>query len=117
MPVFLSDGTGPPCVASSFTGIQTANTRNNRFQLQTFTAATRGSGGRNVVSLSFNFNQGTSGAPIDNGLLGEPSQFKSCRAGAQWIAGVAKSLIKMAERVGFESTTKCTYNNLQGTDG
>jgi hypothetical protein len=56
-------------VASSFTGIQTANTRNNRFQLQTFTAATRGSGGRNVVSLSFNFNQGTSGAPIDNGLL------------------------------------------------
>jgi hypothetical protein len=33
------------------------------------TAATQGSGAHTVMSLSFNFNQGTPGAPIDNGLL------------------------------------------------
>jgi len=56
-------------VTSSFTGIQTTNSWNNRFQPQTFTAATLGTGAHNVMSFSFNFNQGTTGAPIDNGLL------------------------------------------------
>ena len=42
---------------------------NNRFQPQTFLAATLGTGAHNVMSLAFNFNQGTSTAPADNGLL------------------------------------------------
>jgi RHS repeat-associated protein len=56
-------------LTSTFTGITTTNAWNNRFQPQAFTAATQGSGAHTVISLSFNFNQGTPGAPIDNGLL------------------------------------------------
>jgi hypothetical protein len=56
-------------LTSSFAGIQTTNTWNNRFQPQSFVAATLGTGAHNVMSLAFNFNQGTVGAPIDNGVL------------------------------------------------
>jgi len=42
---------------------------NNRFQPQSFTAATQGTGAHTVQSLTFNFNQGTPSAPIDSGLL------------------------------------------------
>jgi RHS repeat-associated protein len=55
--------------SSSFAGIQTTNAWNNRFQPQSFVAATLGTGAHNVMSLAFNFNQGTAGAPIDNGML------------------------------------------------
>ena len=51
--------------ATGFTGIVTTNAWNNRFQPQSFTAATQGTGAHTVQSLSFNFNLGTS----DNGLL------------------------------------------------
>jgi RHS repeat-associated protein len=54
---------------SSFTGIFTTNTWNSRLQPSTFSAATQGTGGHTVMSLSFSFNQGTVSAPINNGLL------------------------------------------------
>ena len=56
-------------LTTTFNGIKTTNTWNNRFQPLSFLAATLGTGAHNVMSLAFNFNQGTSGAPIDNGLL------------------------------------------------
>ena len=55
--------------AGSFTGIFTTNAWNNRFQPSTFTASTQGAGAHTVMSLSFSFNQGTVGSPINNGLL------------------------------------------------
>jgi RHS repeat-associated protein len=54
---------------SGFTGISTTNAWNDRLQPTSFNAATMGSGAHTVQSLTFNFNQGTQTAPIDNGLL------------------------------------------------
>ena len=55
--------------ATGFTGIVTTNAWNNRFQPSSFSAATTGTGAHTIQSLTFNFNQGTPTAPIDNGLL------------------------------------------------
>jgi RHS repeat-associated protein len=55
--------------ATGFSGIVTTNAWNNRFQPSSFNAATTGTGAHAVQSLTFNFNQGTQTAPIDNGLL------------------------------------------------
>jgi RHS repeat-associated protein len=54
---------------SSFNGIITTNTWNNRLQPLVFAAATQGSGSHTVLSLSFSFNQGSGGSTINNGLL------------------------------------------------
>jgi len=56
-------------LTTAFAGIKLTNAWNNRFQPQSFVAATLGTGAHNVMSLAFSFNQGTVGAPIDNGML------------------------------------------------